>query len=46
MNRIAQLRKEHGYSQAQLAKLIGVAQNTISNWEQKKREPNHTELFS
>ena len=44
MNRIAQLRKEHGYSQAHLAKLIGVAQNTISNWEQKKREPSQAEL--
>ena len=43
-NRIAELRKMHGYSQARLAKLIGVAQNTISNWEQGKREPDYTSL--
>lgn len=45
MKRLAKLRKRNGYSQAQLAKLIGVAQNTISNWEQGKREPSCAELI-
>ena len=43
-NRIAELRKTRGYSQERLAQLVGVAQNTISNWEQGKREPDYTSL--
>ncbi len=33
MNRIKILRKEKKISQAELAKKLGVAQNTVSNWE-------------
>lgn len=44
MNMIAELRKAHGYSQADLGELMGVAQNTISNWEQGKREPDYASL--
>lgn len=43
-NRIAKMRKLLGYSQAQLAEMMGVAQNTISNWEKGSREPNYETL--
>lgn len=42
MNRIAQLRKEKGMNQQQLGKALGAAQNTISNWELGKRDPDYT----
>ncbi len=38
MNRLAELRKEHKLSQASLGKEIGVAQNTLCNWEKGNRE--------
>ena len=44
MNRIAELRKKNGISQAQLGKVLGVAQNTISNWENGNREPDNESL--
>ena len=43
-NRIAEIRKIRNYSQAQLAKMLGVAQNTVINWEQGKREPDYLTL--
>lgn len=43
-NRIAELRKAHGFSQSRLAKMMGVAQNTISNWEQGTRTPDYVSL--
>ncbi|WP_305117486.1 helix-turn-helix transcriptional regulator [Acutalibacter muris] len=43
-NRIAEMRKFRGLSQAKLAKLLGVAQNTVSNWENGSREPNNEAL--
>ncbi len=45
MNRIAELRKAHGYSQASLGKALGAAQNTISNWEKGNREPDNDTLL-
>ena len=33
MNRISELRQKNGLKQADLAKHLGVAQNTLSNWE-------------
>lgn len=41
MNRIAQLRKQKGLNQQQLGRAMGAAQNTISNWENGKRDPDH-----
>lgn len=38
-NRIKELRKENGLSQAQLAKLIGVSQKAIDFWERDINEP-------
>lgn len=43
-NRIAEMRKIRGLSQAKLAKLLGVAQNTVSNWENGTREPDNETL--
>lgn len=40
MNRIAELRKEQKLSQKRLGNIIGVAQNTICNWEAGNREPD------
>lgn len=37
MNRLKELRNAHGLSQAAFAKKIGVAQNTVSNWENGNR---------
>lgn len=37
MNRLKSLRNEHGMSQAEFARKIGVAQNTVSNWENGNR---------
>ena len=45
MNRIADLRKKAGYSQATLGKHIGRAQNTICNWENGNREPDNESLI-
>ena len=36
---LRELRKERGYSQAQLAKLIGVSQKAIDYWERDINEP-------
>lgn len=44
MNRIAILRKERNLSQKELGAIIGVAQNTICNWENEKREPDYNSL--
>lgn len=37
MNRIAELRKERGFSQSKVAEYIGVAQNTLSQYETEQR---------
>ena len=41
---LRKLRKEHHISQKELADAIQVAQNTISNWETGKREPDNETL--
>ena len=42
---IKKLRTEYGYSQKDLAALLNVAQNTISNWENGTREPDNKTLI-
>lgn len=44
MNRIASLRKERNLTQKEFGAIIGVAQNTICNWENGKREPDYESL--
>jgi len=43
--RIKELRIEKGLTQAQLAQTIGVAQNTLSNWENGNRQPDKDNLL-
>ncbi len=43
--RLKELMKEEGLNQVQLAKKSGLAQNTISAWLLKKKEPNITSLW-
>ena len=40
MNKIASLRKAKGISQKEFGRILCVAQNTISNWENGNREPD------
>ena len=42
--RIKQLRKKKGVSQAELAELIGVKTNTVSTWERGTRKPDFEAL--
>lgn len=44
MNRISKLRKERGITQIQLSRILGVAQNTVSNWENGNRQPDNDTL--
>lgn len=43
--RLRELRTEAEMSQAQLAKLLGVVQHTVSNWENKVRQPDFDMLM-
>lgn len=45
MNRIAELRKQKDISQSKLGEIIGVAQNTICNWEMERRQPDNDSLI-
>lgn len=40
-NRIRILRKEKGYSQKELGKILGVGQTTVSAWEIGRNEPDN-----
>lgn len=43
-NRIAEIRKARNFTQAKLAKVLNVAQNTVSSWERGTREPDFLTL--
>lgn len=45
MNRISQLRKHKKISQKEFGAMIGVAQNTVCNWEKGNREPDNESLL-
>lgn len=45
MNRIAQLRKERGLSQQQLAQKLHVHQTAVSQWEKERTEPSIAAVF-
>lgn len=38
--RLKKLREKNGISQAELAKILGLSQGAVGNWESGKREPN------
>lgn len=44
--RIAELRKERGMEQAQLAKKLNIATSTLGMWETDKRKPNTEAIVS
>lgn len=46
MNRIKQLRKERKLTLAQLSKKIGVAQTSLTNYENEKRQPRNQETWN
>ena len=39
--RLAEIRKDHGDTQKDLAEKVSVVVHTISSWEQEKSEPSH-----
>ena len=41
---LKELREDHEHTQADLAKMLGVAKSTVSNWEQKKSRPSFEQL--
>ncbi|MEO2673382.1 helix-turn-helix domain-containing protein [Enterococcus faecium] len=43
-DRIKELRKQHGWTQAELAKKMSVSQQTIGSWEVGRAEPNSEAL--
>ncbi len=42
--RLVELRKKYGLTQSELAILVGVQQNTVSQWESGKRNPSSSIL--
>lgn len=45
LDRLAEIRKRKGLTQAQVAELVGVEQPTYQRWEKGKREPSFGQLF-
>lgn len=44
--RLAEIRKDHGDTQAALAERLGVSLPTVRAWEQEKSSPSHEMLVS
>lgn len=42
--RLKELRLQHGFSQEELAEIIGIKQNSYSDWENGKCKPNYEKL--
>lgn len=45
MLRLKEIRKKNGFSQQQLAQLLGVTQATLSGWENEKYEIDNSSLL-
>ena len=44
MNRLAEIRKEAGFTQAELAALLNITQGAVSQWEQGATHPTYAVL--
>lgn len=44
--KLEELRKKNGMTQSDLASMVGVQQNTVSQWESGKRNPTIQRLNS
>lgn len=44
--RLSEIRKDHGDTQAMLAEQLGVSLPTVRAWEQEKSSPNHEMLVA
>ena len=44
--RLSEIRKDHGDTQAALAKQLGVSLPTVRSWEQEKSSPGHEMLVA
>lgn len=42
--RLAEIRKDHGHKQADLADILKVSISAVRSWEQEKSAPNHDDL--
>lgn len=45
-NKLINTRKEHGFTQEQVADSLGIKKNTYANWEQSRAEPSIDMIFS
>ena len=45
-NRLLALRREHGYSQEELAYKLGVSRQAVSKWETGASDPSTSNLFA
>ena len=45
-NRLAKLRKEHGYSQEELADKLSISRQAISKWENGESDPSTENLIA
>lgn len=43
--RLSEIRKDHGHTQEQLAKMLLVSKHTVQSWEQGKSHPTLTALM-
>lgn len=44
--RLSEIRKDHGHTQADLARQLNVTLSTIRSWEQEKSSPSHEMLVT
>ena len=44
--RLAEVRKDHGETQADLARILGVSLSTVRTWEQEKNSPSYQVLIT